>query len=81
MVKRVNITERILCAEGRVADSCKGDSGGPFVAVGLLKQPKYIQYGIIAAGPKCEFSEDHHTPGIYTRVTKFMRWILDNIQE
>lgn len=58
-------------------DSCTGDSGGPLMLEDVYKGAyKIVQYGIVSRGPSdCGFSDT----GIYTDVSKQMRWILDNI--
>lgn len=40
--------------------------------------PRYIQYGIVSYGPRHCGTEGK--PGIYTRVFKYITWILDNLQ-
>ena len=66
-----------ICASGEKGkDSCKGDSGG-----GLIFQKEdtlpFVQLGIISAGTKiCGLG----FPSLYTRVTEFMDWIVDNLE-
>lgn len=37
---------------------------------------RFVQYGVVSHGPgKC----GSDFPGVYTDVTKFMGWILDNM--
>ncbi|KRT79342.1 Trypsin, partial [Oryctes borbonicus] len=69
-----------ICAGGfRGRDSCGGDSGGPLILVGRIKGTvRYIQYGIVSYGPKHCGTEGQ--PGVYTRVTHYMKWILDNLE-
>ncbi|XP_055703761.1 transmembrane protease serine 9-like isoform X2 [Phlebotomus papatasi] len=66
--KSIGITENQLCAGkmGGGVDACWADSGGPLVsAEGLL-------IGIVSTGIGCARPE---LPGIYTRVTKYAKWI------
>ncbi|XP_058467759.1 CLIP domain-containing serine protease B9-like isoform X2 [Malaya genurostris] len=71
-------THSICAGFGNGTLHCRGDSGGPMkVPIPDIKF-RYVQYGIISAGPGCGVSG---TPGVSTRVTFFMRWILDNIRE
>lgn len=74
------ITTKQICAGGfQGRDSCGGDSGGPLTTVNKFNGiPKYIQYGIVSYGPRHCGTEGK--PGIYTRVSKYMLWILDNIK-
>ncbi|KAF7279785.1 hypothetical protein GWI33_006745 [Rhynchophorus ferrugineus] len=75
-----NLTDRQICAGGyKGQDSCKGDSGGPMMYVGLIQgTPRFIQYGIVSFGPS-ECGTDGQ-PGIYTRVGSYLTWILDHIR-
>ena len=59
-------------------DSCSGDSGGPLIArtkdgaEGVM----YLE-GIVSFGSSsCSGS----VPGIYTRVSKYIDWIRENIK-
>ncbi|XP_041969958.1 CLIP domain-containing serine protease 14D-like [Aricia agestis] len=68
-----------LCAGAVNKDSCEGDSGGPLMLESTYKGAyRIIQYGIVSRGPQ---NCGSNNPGIYTNVTKFMGWILDNIRE
>lgn len=63
------ITENMICAGREGVDSCQGDSGGPLVCI---DQDKPIITGIVSFGVGCGWGE---FPGVYARVTSFMRWI------
>ncbi|EEC07069.1 hypothetical protein IscW_ISCW006636 [Ixodes scapularis] len=52
-----------------------GDSGGPLLAV---NERRYVVVGVVAAGDGCA---QPRSPGIYTRVTAFLPWIMDHITE
>ncbi|KAK9503889.1 hypothetical protein O3M35_010355 [Rhynocoris fuscipes] len=73
-LKFLNISlnkDGIICAgykDGR-ADSCQGDSGGPMVCNGSLA-------GIVSWGFGCATPD---IPGIYTDVSKYRKWILNNL--
>ena len=52
-------------------DTCQGDSGGPLVCNNAL-------VGVTSFGKGCGFPG---IPGVYTRVSTFYNWILDNIDK
>uniref|UniRef100_A0A6B2EK78 limulus clotting factor C n=1 Tax=Phlebotomus kandelakii TaxID=1109342 RepID=A0A6B2EK78_9DIPT len=69
------VTRHMLCASSRdyVSDTCGGDSGGPL----LCRDPKspsrpWTLFGITSFGDDCTVSE---SPGVYTRVAAFRKWI------
>uniref|UniRef100_A0A146LZH1 Serine protease snake n=2 Tax=Lygus hesperus TaxID=30085 RepID=A0A146LZH1_LYGHE len=71
------IKDTQLCAGDSVGhDTCPGDSGGPLQV--HLKDPycMYSLIGIISGGSgKCGSG----LPGIYTRVSKYVSWIEENV--
>ncbi|XP_023936330.2 phenoloxidase-activating factor 3 [Bicyclus anynana] len=71
--------EKTLCAGAIDKDSCDGDSGGPLMVLSDFNGSlRLVQYGIVSFGPRTCGSE---YPGVYTDVSKYMDWILDNIKE
>ncbi|XP_067616886.1 venom protease-like [Eurosta solidaginis] len=68
------LTDSQLCAQDRQygRDTCQGDSGGPLI----LKEGR-IPYvvGITSFGLGCATE----TPGVYTRVSKYLDWIEANV--
>ncbi|XP_050419568.1 proclotting enzyme-like [Adelges cooleyi] len=67
------IVEHFLCAGKAAKDSCSGDSGGPL----MLNENKWTQVGIVSWGIGCGKGQ---FPGVYTRVTSFMPWIMKNLK-
>ncbi|KOB66881.1 Uncharacterized protein OBRU01_15058, partial [Operophtera brumata] len=70
-----------ICAGGEAGkDSCSKDSGGPLTYPGQVASGKVrtVQRGIVSVGPK--FCGQAGMPAIYTRVSHYMEWILDNIR-
>ncbi|KAG5681288.1 hypothetical protein PVAND_010739 [Polypedilum vanderplanki] len=67
------IHDSVLCAGDTNLDSCQGDSGGPLMI--QLPNGRWTVIGIVSWGVKC--GESTH-PGIYTRVSKYIEWIIEN---
>ena len=77
------LTDNQLCAGGTLGeDACKGDSGGPLMSVEQHPQRRsaqYFQFGIVSFGAiPCGA---RNAPSVYTRVSKYLDWILDHIEE
>ncbi|XP_045775546.1 CLIP domain-containing serine protease 14D-like isoform X1 [Maniola jurtina] len=71
-------SDTMFCAGATMSDTCKGDSGGPLIVESDFNgQIRQFQFGIVSSGlVGC----GREFPGIYTDVTKYMSWILDNIR-
>uniref|UniRef100_A0A1A9WE67 Peptidase S1 domain-containing protein n=1 Tax=Glossina brevipalpis TaxID=37001 RepID=A0A1A9WE67_9MUSC len=72
------IVETMLCAGypkgGK--DACQGDSGGPLIVrdgTTVFRLAGIVSYGFGCAAP--------HTPGVYTRVSKYLDWISANTRD
>ncbi|ODM90952.1 Serine protease easter [Orchesella cincta] len=82
---RVIISEKQLCAGGeRKKDSCSGDSGGGLFLLQKVpimpkfKTAKYFQFGVVSFGPtQCGVGG---LPGVYSRVSEYRNWILDQLE-
>ncbi|GIY41321.1 clotting factor B [Caerostris darwini] len=71
------ISDDFICAgleEGGL-DACQGDSGGPLVYEFAYEQ--WALMGIVSFGHKCG---EPGFPGVYTRVSSFLPWIKQYIQ-
>jgi len=69
------IVDSMLCGEEKNTDTCQGDSGGPLV---VKKGDRFYLPGVVSFGRGCA---DDSFPGVYTRVSSFMNWILENTKE
>ncbi|XP_039274585.2 A disintegrin and metalloproteinase with thrombospondin motifs gon-1-like isoform X2 [Styela clava] len=73
------IPANTICAGhiGGGADTCGGDSGGPFVC--MSDNSTRFLYGITSFGPvQCGSKQ---SPGIYTKVGNFLPWIKKTIDD
>lgn len=78
--RRVSLGNGQLCAGGvQGKDSCRGDSGGPLMAV-FYNSNLYSWYvtGVVSFGPSPCGVEGW--PGVYTKVVEYVPWILKNIK-
>ncbi|XP_059058657.1 trypsin-1-like [Achroia grisella] len=73
------ISDNMLCAGepqgGR--DACQGDSGGPLHILNSTTE-QYQEVGIVSWGEGCARPE---TPGVYTRVNRYLTWIRSNTRD
>lgn len=70
-----------ICAGGqRGKDSCRGDSGGPLMAVEKMANgtSRWIAVGVVSFGPSPCGMEGW--PGVYTKVADFVPWILSKLR-
>ncbi|XP_046819201.1 CLIP domain-containing serine protease 2-like [Vespa crabro] len=76
---RATISDQQICVGGVIGiDSCRGDSGGPLMKVETIDElPKYYIIGIVSFGVQdCGATT---SPGVYTKISHYIIWILDNI--
>ncbi|KAL4084357.1 hypothetical protein QTP88_028180 [Uroleucon formosanum] len=68
------VEDSMICAgyPGGEKDTCGGDSGGPLQIAHATYSCMYTQIGITSAGKECATK---NSPGIYTKVSKFLPWI------
>ncbi|XP_072929942.1 CLIP domain-containing serine protease HP8-like [Epargyreus clarus] len=72
------ISDRQLCAGGdKGQDSCRGDSGGPLMGQ-IPTLQNWIVVGVVSYGPSPCGSRGW--PGVYTRVTSYLEWIISNMK-
>lgn len=57
-----------------------GDSGGPLMSEGLAGvTERFTLIGLVSFGPRtCGVS---NFPGVYTRISSYASWIMDNMDE
>lgn len=72
-----------LCAGGAEGkDSCAGDSGGPIMSTGISSRDgraRYFLAGVVSYGPRQCGKKDW--PGVYTRVSRYTDWILNQLAD
>ncbi|XP_022116267.2 CLIP domain-containing serine protease 14D [Pieris rapae] len=69
----------IICAGGvKNKDTCQGDSGGPLIGQVVEEhEVNWYLFGITSMGSK--YCGRQGTPGVYTRVSKYMPWIENQL--
>lgn len=73
----ITLEETQMCVGGEAGkDSCKGDSGGPLMRLVNLV---WYQAGIVSFGIR--FCGKEGYPGIYTDVTKYLKWIEEEANQ
>ncbi|XP_068624021.1 trypsin-1-like [Battus philenor] len=73
------ITENMLCAgtEEGGKDACQGDSGGPLHVFNNQTNTWHVA-GVVSWGEGCARPK---TPGVYTRVNRYLTWIKSNTKD
>ncbi|XP_014467224.1 PREDICTED: serine protease hepsin-like [Dinoponera quadriceps] len=69
------ITDNMICAGRGGQDSCQGDSGGPLL---VQEADKLEIAGIVSWGVGCG---KPGYPGVYTRVSRYLKWIHANMKD
>ncbi|XP_046401602.1 uncharacterized protein LOC124167662 [Ischnura elegans] len=81
--RQLTLNANQMCAGGQQGkDSCRGDSGGPLMAVDTVvpsrRGGQWVIAGVVSIGPQqCATAG---RPGIYTRVGPYVQWILDSLK-
>lgn len=77
----INLSRKQLCAGGEIGvDSCRGDSGGPLIALDRTSRIKPYNFivGVVSFGPTpCGLPG---WPGVYTKVSEYVDWIKRNVE-
>lgn len=78
--KHADIGPTQLCVGGVIGeDSCGGDSGGPLIKADASHGfPRYYIIGIVSFGPK--YCGATTMPAIYTKMSSYVYWLLDNLR-
>ena len=70
----------LICAGGEKGkDGCEGDSGSPLVVKEISKN-RVVQVGLMSGSVVSQCGMEN-VPSYYTRVSYYLKWILDNIKE
>ncbi|CAO1430645.1 unnamed protein product [Diamesa hyperborea] len=79
--RAIRFTQGHMCYGGEgIIDSCKGDSGGPILNYATYKdRVKAVLFGVVAAGHADCGHGVTNFPGIYTNVTYYLEWVLNNM--
>ncbi|CAD7700221.1 unnamed protein product [Ostreobium quekettii] len=86
----LDILESMVCAfgQGNGQDTCPGDSGGPMLVADKVGNdpdngdPKEdLLVGITSFGELGKECGESTRPGVYTRVSSFLEWITEKIEE
>nr|XP_022904922.1 venom protease-like [Onthophagus taurus] len=75
------ISDNMMCAgypKTGQKDSCQGDSGGPLITKRQDGSSMFELIGVVSWGNGCARPG---YPGVYTRVTRYLDWILENSKD
>jgi len=72
LYSKEQINENMMCGSKPGADSCFGDSGGPFT---IQHGDRWVLAGVVSWGQECARPQ---WPGVYARVSKVVDWIHRN---
>ncbi|KAG8283310.1 serine-type endopeptidase activity protein [Homalodisca vitripennis] len=74
---QVVIDQRVVCAYAPGKDLCRGDSGGPLMMYRMYNGTRRVfALGIDSYGKSC-LKEGF--PGVYTRISEYMEWLIENM--
>uniref|UniRef100_A0A1B6EQ65 Peptidase S1 domain-containing protein n=1 Tax=Cuerna arida TaxID=1464854 RepID=A0A1B6EQ65_9HEMI len=75
-------SSHICAGNAQTRDACVGDSGGPLMYTAVEGGvPRHYLVGLVSNGPLCSHENRAYSPGMYTKVSKYIGWILDIIHE
>ncbi|XP_017081795.1 serine protease 7 [Drosophila eugracilis] len=75
-MRNIQLISSQLCVGGEFyRDSCDGDSGGPLMR--RAYDQAWYQEGVVSFGNRCGLEG---WPGVYTRVSDYIDWILETIR-
>ena len=73
--------EGLICAGGDEGkDGCRGDSGSALMVKNIAKN-HVVQVGLMSGAPVQVPCGTKNLTSYYTRVSYYLKWILDNITE
>ena len=73
----------LICAGGDSdggKDGCQGDSGSPLMVKNTAKN-QVVQVGLMSGSPGNDPCGSPNVTSYYTRVSYYLKWMLDNITE
>jgi len=83
--RKYPVTSNMFCAghhDGSLGDACQGDSGGPLAIDNSQTvsddDQRWVLAGIVSWGDGCGRIGKY---GVYTKVSAFVRWIINNISD
>ncbi|XP_055586951.1 CLIP domain-containing serine protease B9-like [Uranotaenia lowii] len=73
------VSRNQMCVQGQEnRDACQGDSGGPLMNEALSSRDRFVLLGLVSFGPRtCGVS---NFPGVYTRISSYIGWIMQQIE-
>jgi len=83
--RKYPVTTNMFCAgyhDGSLGDACQGDSGGPLAIDNSQTvsddDQRWVLAGVVSWGEGCGRIGKY---GVYTKVSAFVRWIINQISD